>query len=241
MKTDRFYALKLDELFEIIELGSSGEHHHKFKIRCKACGQEHWHDDAVLRKQVNYIRCPFCKNSNFVSKAKPYVKKDEPEYVQKIVDMYSAGIEQKEITEATGRSYHTVGYWLKKKGLYDLNRRVHNTEAAHIANHKIQKQEDQPGTHIQRAIRYGCQWEYGVTLKKLLKRDGLRCAICGEQCDVNDKSYGNGTGPLYPSMDHIIPIAKGGSHTWNNVQVAHVICNTLKKDKIGLTIGGIHP
>lgn len=85
--------------------------------------------------------------------------------------------------------------------------------------------------YIERAKLHGCEWESGVTLSKLLKRDGLRCALCGELCDPNDTSWGNGSGPLYPSMDHKIPLAKGGTHTWDNVQVAHLICNSFKNIK----------
>lgn len=82
--------------------------------------------------------------------------------------------------------------------------------------------------NTRRAKRFGCMFEKGVTLKKLIERDGLRCAICGEMCDWNDTSWNGKCGPLYPSMDHIIPMSKGGGHTWDNVQVAHVICNDKK-------------
>lgn len=75
MNTDRFYELHLDEKFEILELGKGKEHHHKFLIRCKGCGEAHWHQDDVLRKQTKSIWCPFCGNTNYVSKAKPYIKK----------------------------------------------------------------------------------------------------------------------------------------------------------------------
>lgn len=79
-----------------------------------------------------------------------------------------------------------------------------------------------------RAKKFGCEVEKGITLKKLIERDGLRCAICGEMCDWNDRSWNGNCGPLYPSMDHIIPMSKGGGHTWDNVQVAHMICNDRK-------------
>ena len=38
-------------------------------------------------------------------------------------------------------------------------------------------------------------------------------------------------GNKYPSVDHMIPIAKGGTHTWDNVQLAHRYCNSIKSDK----------
>ena len=37
-------------------------------------------------------------------------------------------------------------------------------------------------------------------------------------------------GPTYPTLDHIIPLAKGGTHTWNNVQCACAMCNSEKRD-----------
>ena len=38
-------------------------------------------------------------------------------------------------------------------------------------------------------------------------------------------------GRHYPTLDHIIPLSKGGSHTWDNVQLAHMGCNAGKCDK----------
>ena len=75
----------------------------------------------------------------------------------------------------------------------------------------------------------------GITLRRLAKRDRDRCQICGGLVDWNDKYKTDKTiitGNQYPSIDHIIPIAHGGVHSWGNVQLAHRICNTIKKDKI---------
>lgn len=84
------------------------------------------------------------------------------------------------------------------------------------------------GNHKIRAKKYGCAYENGITLRKLIKRDGLRCAICGEMCDPNDHTWTKYIGPKYPTIDHIIPMANGGGHVWDNVQVAHAICNSTK-------------
>lgn len=41
-----------------------------------------------------------------------------------------------------------------------------------------------------------------------------------------------GGGDNYPSVDHIVPLAKGGLHSWDNVQLAHFKCNTLKGARV---------
>ena len=73
-----------------------------------------------------------------------------------------------------------------------------------------------------------------ITLPLLFKRDKGVCKICGGLCDWSDIQNDNGViiaGNNYPSIDHIVPISKGGSHTWNNVQLAHKYCNSIKSDK----------
>jgi len=72
-----------------------------------------------------------------------------------------------------------------------------------------------------------------ITVKVLYKRDKGICYICGGKCDFKDHTQINGhftAGPNYPSIDHIIPIARGGMHAWNNVKLAHHKCNSLKSD-----------
>ena len=86
-------------------------------------------------------------------------------------------------------------------------------------------------SHRHRAVKYGCVYDSSVTLAKLIRRDGLRCALCGKMCDPNDHSWSKYSGPMYPSIDHIVPMSKGGGHVWNNVQVAHIICNSEKGDR----------
>lgn len=72
-------------------------------------------------------------------------------------------------------------------------------------------------------------YEPGISLERLIERDGLTCAICGGVCNPNDKNNGR-IGLTYPTIDHIIAMKNGGGHTWDNVQVAHMICNSTKRD-----------
>lgn len=70
-----------------------------------------------------------------------------------------------------------------------------------------------------------------ISLKRLYKRDGGVCQICGEKCDWSDHQYKGRyfiAGKAYPSIDHIIPLSKGGEHSWDNIQLAHFSCNSKK-------------
>lgn len=68
----------------------------------------------------------------------------------------------------------------------------------------------------QRARRYGAYWE-PLDYQAILARDGFVCHICGD--DVPPESV---------EMDHVIPLAAGGTHTYPNVRVSHARCNRLK-------------
>ena len=67
----------------------------------------------------------------------------------------------------------------------------------------------------------------GISVGKLIERDGLICYLCGKTLDFNDRRWGN-LGPDYPTIDHVIPLAKGGRHSWENVRLCCGLCNTTK-------------
>src|SRR5690606_41336129 len=53
---------------------------------------------------------------------------------------------------------------------------------------------------------------------KVFERDGWICGICHDPIDPavpwpDDRSK---------SLDHIVPMSKGGGHVWSNVQAAHL-------------------
>lgn len=71
-----------------------------------------------------------------------------------------------------------------------------------------------------------------ISLKRLFKRDNGICWICGEKCDFDSTSVsqkGNVIcGDLYPEIEHVVPISRGGLHSWANVRLAHHKCNAQK-------------
>lgn len=57
---------------------------------------------------------------------------------------------------------------------------------------------------------------------KVFERDKWRCHLCG--CKTPRRQRGTYE-PDAPELDHVIPLAAGGSHTWGNVKCACRRCN----------------
>ncbi|MBA7588687.1 hypothetical protein ES708_30753 [subsurface metagenome] len=67
-----------------------------------------------------------------------------------------------------------------------------------------------------------------VYLKDLIAKYNYRCGICGEIINPDLKREDK----FSLTIDHILPISKGGSHTLDNLQMAHLICNSYKGNNI---------
>lgn len=76
--------------------------------------------------------------------------------------------------------------------------------------------------HRRRAGRAGQR----IYRAKVFERDGWACRLCGDPLDRSaDVPH-----PLAAVIDHIVPLALGGEHAHYNVQAAHFICNSHKRD-----------
>jgi 5-methylcytosine-specific restriction endonuclease McrA len=62
--------------------------------------------------------------------------------------------------------------------------------------------------------------------KEIFERDGYICQLCGRKT----RPDWNHNHPLYPNLDHIIPLSLGGPHTKQNVQCLCRHCNMKKKN-----------
>lgn len=60
--------------------------------------------------------------------------------------------------------------------------------------------------------------------RRVFERDGWVCGLCGKP--VNPDAVV--PHPKAPTVDHIIPFAADGEHSYANVQCAHFICNSKK-------------
>ena len=78
-----------------------------------------------------------------------------------------------------------------------------------------------------RALKKGATTER-VYRRKVFERDKYVCQICGEKI-LKSKSVPH---PKSATLDHRIPLVKGGEHNYDNVQAAHFMCNSIKSDNI---------
>lgn len=81
--------------------------------------------------------------------------------------------------------------------------------------------------HKRRAQKRGTQVE-DLRPIDIYERDIWLCGLCVTPVDP-DSAWPD---PMSPSLDHIIPLSKGGTHTYENVQLAHLTCNVSKGNRI---------
>lgn len=67
-----------------------------------------------------------------------------------------------------------------------------------------------------------------VNSNKVFNRDSWICQLCLEPVDPNLVH----PDPRSKSLDHIVPLSKGGDHSYANTQLAHLVCNLSKGSRI---------
>lgn len=75
---------------------------------------------------------------------------------------------------------------------------------------------------------WGDDWELHyqrINRDKVLKRDGMRCQICGIKIKKT-RTFKD----WQASVDHIVPLSMGGDHSYANVQACCMKCNSEKSD-----------
>ena len=101
--------------------------------------------------------------------------------------------------------------------------------------HNKSKDSDNIGHRLRKYGTAGAQRDV-IHLDDLIKRDNGVCYLCGCETSKEDswkdaKGY-HVCGGRYPTIDHVIPLSKGGTHTWTNVKLACRNCNSIKEARI---------
>ena len=82
--------------------------------------------------------------------------------------------------------------------------------------------------HRRRARLAGGRNADRVLLSQVIERDGLACRGCGQPVDMSTPWPDR----LSKSIDHIVPISRGGEHTLANAALMHLGCNSSKGARI---------
>ena len=77
--------------------------------------------------------------------------------------------------------------------------------------------ESKRNREAKRRARRHSSYVENVDPKKVFERDGGVCQICGDS--IGDNGY---------HINHVIPLVKGGMHSYANTQLAHPRCNLVK-------------
>lgn len=85
-------------------------------------------------------------------------------------------------------------------------------------------------SHIRRARLADAEFESGITVRSLRTRDGDQCAYCN--CNLAFSKYAKGERPdNMATLEHRVPISRGGGHTAANCVLACWRCNITKGAK----------
>lgn len=98
-------------------------------------------------------------------------------------------------------------------------------------HHAQQWRERNPEAYLEVRGAYNLR-KRGATVDEIdrqavFERDGWTCGICGGSIDPELRWPDR----MSAQVDHVVPLAKGGDHSWENVQAAHFSCNAKKKDQ----------
>lgn len=85
---------------------------------------------------------------------------------------------------------------------------------------------ERPSGDRERAEYWGVAYE-PIDRPTIYNHDKWICQLCHEQVDPKLKLPDQ----MCASLDHIIPMSRGGPHLYTNVQLAHLLCNMFKGNR----------
>jgi hypothetical protein len=116
----------------------------------------------------------------------------------------------------------TAAFYVNRSRADGLSTSCGTCDRQRVADYQSRNPEKVAEWAAQRYRRLGGR---GIKGTDVADRDGWRCGICG-------KTIGRNLvwpDPRSLSIDHIVPLSRGGEHEMSNVQASHLRCNVSKK------------
>lgn len=202
--------------FELISRVITENGETKLLIKCTSCGEEKEISSISLRGR--HSKKVSCKNCSHIET----VKRNELEKHRREEKRRLIKLEQL-------RSREQISFPLCECGeLLPIGRKT----CDRCQRHKRRLQERRKEHRRRNRTK---EFDETITLEKLYKRDNGVCYLCNKECDWTDFQKVNGAfvvGGSYPTVEHIVPLCKGGLHKWDNVKLACHACNSRKGTKL---------
>jgi hypothetical protein len=123
------------------------------------------------------------------------------------------------------RTCHTCGVEYTPKTRHPRNR--YCSDACRRSSPKERARLRQKAKEKWRRKRSGRESGGGYVDQEVFERDGWRCGLCRKRIG-RSYSYPH---PRSASIDHIVPLSRGGEDIARNVQAAHLACNLDKGNR----------
>ena len=215
-------------------VGGYSKTKHPITVRCRCCGETFERQYHIFRDVVNGTwnaenDCPVCKRKK--QEQKRIDAEHEAQKRAKLKEEMKAERLSREVDEELSKR---LAIHVCKNCGKEFCQMVTGYNSKTYCSEKCQKRYFNRGRSEKRHKKLMARrHDTDISLEKLFKRDGGVCYICRRVCDWHDGEWRDGTfiaGPSYPSIDHVVPVAKGGTHTWSNVKLACRECNWTKRD-----------
>ena len=121
--------------------------------------------------------------------------------------------------------------WLLPRVCVNCNGQFSRFDQGGVCNECLKASNAENHARRKARIRGAMRSDRGISHRALHKMFNGICGLCNNETqrpEVWNGWDGKTWMPLAPTVDHIIPLARAGTHTWDNVQLAHWSCNSLK-------------
>lgn len=229
---------KFSEGFEYVNGYTSGDS--PFNMKCKTCGDITTRNGQIVRRG-KVMTCDNCIEINKTKKqlardVQNILKREELKQQQKIDQLVKNELA---VIAKRERDIKLIKYCNECGELFAATY-VKAICCSDICKRKYNNRYNE--TNRRHKLRDNGKIDYSISIRSIITKNGDVCHICLDRCDCDDYYINNDghfiAGEQYPSIDHVIPVSHGGTHTWDNVKLAHRGCNSLKSD--GLCYGGVN-
>lgn len=126
-------------------------------------------------------------------------------------------------------AFHAAIYGRRKRRLDCAKCTAEDRSRRYLENREQYAASDLARAHERRARINGGAADKGITRSRLREIHGDECVYCGVEMMFNPPSRKQP--PTLATIEHLIPLSRGGSHTWENIALACRSCNYSKSSK----------